>query len=115
VNKYIRFNGDTGSNYSRTFVYGDGSSRISGRSTSTTGILLPTSTTRYTEIHHIASYANTSVNKTVLYSFSMSSYIVGRMVSLWRSTAAIDTLLIASGDTTFAWGSTFDLYGLRGA
>ncbi len=112
--RFLRFNGDTASNYSRTFVYGTGSAVASGRS-SDTGIVLPTSTTRYVDTFHIMSYASTSVFKTTLNAFAMPSYLVGRLVGLWRSTSAITSVTVTSGGVTFSSGSTFSLYGIKAA
>lgn len=113
--KRIRFNGDSAGNYSRTFVYGTGSSVASGRDSNQANVEMPTSTTRYTERVQIMSYANTNVFKTILYEFAMPSYLIGRMVSLWRSTSAITSLEVSSGGVNFAAGSTWSLYGIKAA
>ena len=113
--KRIRFNGDSGSNYSRTFIYGNGGSAVSGRNSNQANVDMPTSTTRYTERVQIMSYANTSVFKTLLYDFAMPSYLIGRMVSLWRSTSAITSMEISSGGVNFAAGSTWSLFGIKAA
>ena len=115
----LQFNSDTGSNYSATFLRGNGSSAISSRESSQTSIRLteestPTNTAYTTQVLQVMSYANTSVNKTLLGAGAQSGIGVDRVVGLWRSTAAITsiTVLVASG--TFAAG-TLSLYGIKAA
>ena len=62
-----RLNGNTGSNYSFTQLYGDGSSAGSSRdSNRTTGRLGSTRTTGNVQIGHFQKYSNSTTNKTVL-------------------------------------------------
>lgn len=115
---YLRFNSDTGSNYSTTMLYGDGSSAGSGRSTSSTYALLNwlgggSSSIIVNSITHIFNYSNTTTFKTLLSRYNNSSAEVDAGVSLWRSTSAITSVTVL--DTTgrnFATGSTFTLYGI---
>lgn len=115
----IRFNSDSGTNYSQTYLLG-GSSVSSGRqssissgiSTNPAGYL---STDLSPAIVHIFSYANTNVNKTVLGAASRAADIVARNVCLWRSTAAITSLALRSSSGDIKSGSTFSLYGIKAA
>ena len=100
-NPRLQFNGDTGSNYSGTTVYGNGTSAASTRTSSETSILLIASTFMNTTydmnlILHIQNYANTTTNKTVLARANKASVGVDQTVGLWRSTAAINSLTIFS-------------------
>jgi hypothetical protein len=112
-------NGDTGSNYSETELYGTGSSAGSQRLASETRIL----TSRaigflgtYMGVTHFMSYANTNVYKTVLHAGANSGSGVTRTVGLWRSTSAITSITLTSGSpNSFASGSTFSLYGIKAA
>jgi hypothetical protein len=118
ANQYVAFqvNSDTGSNYSFTRLYGDGTSAYSSRGSSTTfgrlGIGDPTN--RTLTITHFMNYSNATTYKTVL-SRSNADF-VGAVVNLWRSTAAITsiTALTTTADT-FSVGSTFTLYGIAAA
>jgi hypothetical protein len=114
---YLRFNSDTGSNYSRTFYYGDGTGTASGRETNITGIYTPftMSTAITTNIIDIMNYSNTTTNKTCLVRSGATNNIVGAGVCLWRSTAAITSISIFCDAANFVTGSTFTLYGIKAA
>jgi hypothetical protein len=125
----IQFNSDTstsGTNYSDTYLSGDGSSATSGRHSSSPYVLIgavagwdTTSTDRASSIVNIFNYSNTTTYKSVLIRSNLASGTypgaeVG--VSLWRSTAAISTInLQTSNFGNFATGSTFTLYGIAAA
>ena len=110
----LRFNSDTGTNYSNTVLEGDGSTAYSGGSTN--GTLIPAGedhTTPSLVTVDIFSYAG-STYKTCLCTESMDRNGVGtvnRRVGLWRSTSAINTITFSQADN---WnvGSTFTLYGI---
>jgi hypothetical protein len=111
----LRFNGDTATNYSMTYLYGSGSAASSGRSSTANDIYcmdLPTSNS--TLVCQIQNYSNTTTNKTSLQRGNAAATAVTATVGLWRNTAAITsvTLYVA---TTFATGSTFTLYGIKAA
>lgn len=113
----IRPNSDTSAIYSRTYLTGDGSSAASGAQTGETGIYVSYATTN-TDItistNHFQNYSNTTIYKTVL-SRSNNSYNTRAQASLWRSTAAISSILLLPNSGTFATGSTFTLYGIAAA
>lgn len=119
----LRFNGDTGTNYSHTILYGTGSVAGSVRGANFNRIRyagdIPTTNFETGRIH-IMSYANTNVFKTILSdcSSAQSGSTVNRVVGLWRSTSAITSVTLFSNDDgadSFASGSTFSLYGIRAA
>ena len=116
----IKFNSDTGTNYSATELYGNGTSAGSQRRTSSTQFPLTiwgglgTAPSLYTI--DIFSYANTSTYKTSIVSgntptgtYASTSALVG----LWRSTAAINQIDFI--DITWIAGTTFTLYGIKAA
>ena len=116
---YVRFNSDSGSNYSGTFLEGNGTAASSYGSGSGTSIQLlngAASTTQPTfATMDIFSYAGstfkTSLN-TVSGDLNGSGYIF-REVYLYRSTTAISTLLITTLNAdTFGVGTTATLYGI---
>lgn len=117
----VQFNGDTGSNYSGTQLYGDGSNALSNRQTSQTGFRLsngaPNSGSAYgPSISHIMSYSNTTTYKSALSrtgNGSSGNPYSGAFVCLWRSTAAITSLLIypENGGNILS-GSKIDIYGV---
>ena len=118
---YIRVNSDSGSNYSTTTLYGNGTSALSARlSNSTNGMMVGTydgfSTERLNAICHFMNYANTTTYKSMVNRFNQSNKSTDANVSLWRSTSAITTILVRNNSSqTFASGSTFTLYGIKAA
>jgi hypothetical protein len=112
----MRFNSDSGSNYSFTRMTGDGSSASSDRSSNATFMELGfyVSSTRNMNIVQIMNYSNTTTNKTVLNRANAQSVNIGAQAyaELWRNTSAINAIsLSASGN--FSTGSTFTLYGIK--
>jgi hypothetical protein len=123
-NSYIgmRFNSDSGTNYSYTTLYGDGTSAGSGRGSNSNYLYTeqgdPVNTTQNNKILQFMNYSNTTTNKTVLMRSNNAGREVASIVGLWRSTAAITSIsLTLLGGTTPNWatGSTFTLYGIKAA
>jgi len=120
-NTFIRVgNGsvDTGTNYSRTVVYGDGTSAVSGRTTSTNQWVYNDGTALAAATIDIMNYSNTTTYKTALVRSNPNTGItrVEAYAELWRSTAAINIItLFTSGVTNFTAGTTFSLYGIKAA
>jgi hypothetical protein len=116
---YMQVNGDTASNYSMTFVRGNGSSSSTGRNTSVTEWQL--------------AHENTTVNTPQLLTVDMFSYAgstfksclvernadfngsgqVARQVGLWRSTSAITSIsLFDPFGNGYGTGTIATLYGI---
>lgn len=118
TNDRMRFNGDTGSNYSYIVLYGTGSAAGSYRGNNdASGIIIDdvTSTNFNTTIINIQDYSNTTTNKTVILRSSPIDSAVQINTGLWRSNAAINqiTITASTGGSTFVTGSTFRLYGIQ--
>jgi hypothetical protein len=114
----FQLNSDTGSNYSRTRIFGNGSTASSGRASNTTkGALGINSTAEFsTVIANFQNYSNATRYKTVISRGSSASNYVSSYVSLWRNTNAITSIvLLPDSGTTFTSGSTFTLYGIASA
>lgn len=116
TNIFARPNGDASNLYSRTGIYGTGTSAASVRvSSNTSGLYLgdPDTSSRFgTGIVHFMDYSNTTTFKTSLTRHGIPSDSVSMTVSLWRSTAAISSLDIYL-TTAMSAGSTFKLYGIE--
>lgn len=121
---FIRFNGDTSSNYSYTQLQGNGTSASSNRASSQTSMLILSKNigfdTSYltTGIINIQNYSNTTAYKSVLSRSGVVRASVGETaayVGQWRNNAAITSLTIISDGGTYASGSTFTLYGIKAA
>ena len=119
----IRLNGDTGTTYSFTHLYGTGSSAGSGTTPNEPGgpwiayYGQSDSTTPQITTIHIMSYANTNVYKTMLTASAGPAYGVERFVQLWRNTAAVTsvTILPTGASPSYTAGSTFSLFGIKAA
>ena len=117
----MRVNGDTGSNYSTTYLSGNGSSAVSVRGSNVTYAELGyndynTTAIGQMTIVNLMNYSNTTTNKTFLVRGSNANNGVSATVSLWRSTAAITSITITnSSAVNYAVGSTFTLYGIKAA
>jgi hypothetical protein len=114
----MRFNGDTGSNYSRTFTYNATSARESNQSqigfeyipaaTAPTGLF-------GTVTIDINNYTSTTANKTVISHLGEPTSTIRLQAAMWRnSTVGINAItLYPTIGTAWAAGSTFDLYGIK--
>lgn len=113
----VRFNGDTGSNYSRSYIYGDGTTAASGRESNQTSAKLVylNSTVRGVPQLHIMNYSNTTTYKTVIQRQNLPDTVTAINVALWRSTSAITSITITTPANNFASTSTFTLYGIKSA
>jgi hypothetical protein len=111
----LNFNGDTGTNYSMTYLYGSGTAASSGRTSSSANIYtMDLSTSNATLICQVQNYSNTTTYKTSLQRGNAASNAVTATVGLWRNTAAISSLTLSNANT-FIIGSTFTLYGIKAA
>jgi hypothetical protein len=113
----IRLNGDSASNYSRTTLYGDGTSAGSYRGNNETYIYctgLDDSFRGNIEADFM-NYSNATTYKTVLMRGNNTTTTRAK-VALWRATpAAITSIAIYAGSSNFAVGSSFTLYGIAAA
>ena len=118
ANIFVRFNGDTGSNYSKTLIEGNGSTATSARDTNSPAIYsLAISAASTSEpsssVIHLMNYSNTTTNKTVLGRCSIAGLVTNAVVGLWRNTAAITSVSFTIDSGNLATGSTFSLYGIK--
>lgn len=115
-NLLVRFNGDTGTNYSYTSISGNGSSASSFRSGNQTSIQPGVAgTSPSTSILHILSATNTNIFKTAISADEYPGIALYRRIHLWRSTSPITSIKIFVASGTFTAGSTAALYGIRAA
>lgn len=123
----MRYNNDSGNNYSLTYLQGNGSSASSGRYSSTNKIRLGeagTDTTLPTLITiDVMNYANTTTYKTAIIrynEFQSGAGDVGAKVALWRgstgsSTEAITRIDLLNLGGNFTTSTTATLYGVAAA
>ena len=115
----MRFNFDTGSNYSGTNFQGNGSGAFTGRQLNQTSCYITsggffTNALQSNAIIQIQNYSNTTTNKTVLSRNNNTSTSTEACVNLWRSTSAITSIDLFGRNSSTNWlsGSTFNLYGI---
>lgn len=115
----LRLNGDSGTNYSRINLIGNGTSAASYTGTSEAqfdlSIAAGTSSTSPTaQIISINNYANTTTNKTILSRYNLASGATEVMSGLYRSTSAITSVSYFT-QGTMQIGTTATLYGIKAA
>lgn len=110
---------DTGSNYSFSYIVGNGSSATSARSTNTTYFQFLSDTTvgnRAMCIMQFANYSNTNTYKSMIGRNANAAETTTAVSNLWRSTSAINTIKVYEyAGKSFSTGSTFTLYGIKAA
>lgn len=118
----LRFNEDTGSNYSSTLLDGNGTAASSNRYTSGTRLLLGYAigiglNSDAIVIWQIQNYSNSTTYKTVLGRLNNpttgTAPGTGVGVGLWRSTAAITSITLSPQDKTWSSGAGFTIYGIE--
>jgi hypothetical protein len=119
----IRFNSDTGNNYARHNVGGNGSSVFAGGTASTNQIFIgddSAATNPATMIVDIHDYASTTKNKTVRSFFGHDRNGAGSVYlysGVWLNTGAVTSLSLGQGNFggIFDTGTVASLYGIKGA
>jgi hypothetical protein len=115
----LQFNADTGSNYSVTRIYGNGTTASTDRFSSVSHIDVAfVSTSGFCIANHsIMNYSNTTTYKSLVgrWDSEGNSGYATALVGLWRSTAAITSMVLTPNGVNFATGSKFTLYGIKAA
>ena len=121
----IRFNGDTGSNYSWHAIEGDGATVLANGNPSTNyayiGVAPGTSTANMYGvcIANILDYSSTTKNKTIRSlngkDQNSSAGSIKLLSSAWYNTSAINSITLYTFGDLMNTGTKFALYGIRGA
>lgn len=112
----VRLNGDTGSNYSRMYIGGNGGAQTAHYySTTSIEIGFFGSGNRLLSVMQFGDYAATDKHKPVLDRINnMTGFpVTNLLASRWASTSAITSITYTAG-SNFATGSVFTLIGIRG-
>ena len=119
---YLRYNGDTASNYTYHFLEGNGSSASASAGANQTenwlyinGFVAANNPAPF--IIDILDYKDTNKFKTIRSLHGNDNNSAGNVAlasGLWRSTAAISSIELRTSTSTFAANSIFALYGIRG-
>lgn len=122
----IRFNSDSGSNYSETSLFNT-SVAFSGRASNITSIYNnlnqgdATNTNDFTPYQiNLIGYSNSSIFKTILWEWGTGGNLqgsnseVGVLTGLWRNQSTITSIELSPFNaTTYQPGSNFTLWGVR--
>lgn len=110
-NLYVRFNGDTASNYKNLTWNGGGTV---GTNFGTHNLMYTSeSAAAYFAITiDILDYAATDKHKHVLITSWNNNEFVVRRATRWENTGALNTILLYNFDETFQAGSSFALFGI---
>ena len=114
----LRFNSDTGSNYSRIGIYGDGASAgafiVANETSAKVGILPGTTNGKWNIMKiDLQNYSNSTTYKTLLARSDEASALgTTASASLWRNTNAITSITLIPISGNIDTGSTFTLYGI---
>jgi hypothetical protein len=119
-NIQVRFNGDSGNNYSNLIFYGLSSTNATAQYTSLSqGYVhvagsLPTIVGTITELH-IPNYRNTTHYKTAISRYGNYATEVDFGAFTWRSGSAITSINFSSYSAAYKANSTITLYGITKA
>jgi hypothetical protein len=114
----LRFNGDSGTNYSFVYMGGNGSATASGTNSGETQVVLDAyfwrSSEISTQITQIMDYSATDKHKTVLSRNNVAGGGVDAFANRWANTAAITSVevRVSTGGQFFATATTLSLYGV---
>lgn len=120
----LRFNSDTGSNYSQHYLGGQGAVTASGGTASTSSITLTGIYARFlyptepwVSVIDILDYTDTNKYKTIRVLHGADSNGSGEInltSGNWRNTAAVSTITLSMASSGFTQYSHFALYGIKG-
>jgi hypothetical protein len=119
---FYQFNGDTGANYTRHFLYGNGTSALAGSSISvdsgSIAYSAPTANTNVfgAAIFDVLDYANTSKNTTTRSITGFNNNGIGLVVQysgLWLNTAAVSSIVMRPYAGNFNQYTSVALYGVK--
>jgi hypothetical protein len=120
---FLRFNSDSGFNYSTTIIYGSGtaasSERVSNNSVIYVGDVANGTRTTIPQMSEVDIFSyRGSTYKSVMHKNANDTNGTGdviRGVSLWRSTSAITSIEVSTGGVNYNSGTTISLYGIKAA
>lgn len=110
----LRYNGDTGANYSAVIMAGSGSATSASAPTGSiySDVMYADNTGRINGIIQIIDYSATDKHKTLLSRSNQASSFVLAYTSRWANTAAVTSVTILTATSSFAAGTTLALYGI---
>jgi len=111
-----QFNSDTGANYNRVLMKGDGSTASSSSNTGVTGINANSAASMasgaVSTTVNVLDYSAIDKHKSVLIRADQAASGVDATAGRWASTSAINSVRVYIFSGNFAAGSSFALYGI---
>jgi hypothetical protein len=119
----MQFNGDTGTNYAKHIIYGDGSAAAASGVATTASMTFHiysgnTSNIFSAAVMDVLDYANTNKNTTVRGICGWDNNGSGSVMlgsGLWVNTNAVTSITFGAAGGTWSSGSTIALYGIKRA
>lgn len=121
----VRFNSDTGTNYTRHALSGQGTAASAAAATSQTSAFIDNVVSRAGNTNNLAAliidihdYASTTKNKTIRGFGGIDlngSGVINLTSNLWINTSAITSISLIAEQDNWTTTSTFALYGIKGA
>jgi len=110
----LRFNSDSGTNYQRVFMYGDGSATpVSGVGTESALNIADISTSDLRPIvGQIIDYGSTDKYTMILSNWYASSSLVVKQIGRWVNTNVITSVQVFYNSGNITVGSVISLYGV---
>jgi hypothetical protein len=110
----IRLNGDTGANYNRVWMNGNGSVTASGANSNVNEMDAQTVANgrRLNMIVNIMDASATDKHKTALVRDDDPGFVTDARVFRWANTARVTSVTMFTSAGSFIVGSTFSLYGV---
>jgi hypothetical protein len=110
---FVRFNGDSTALYSYTRVFASGAYALSDRASGQTSYFLTTGGfSNSSFIFQLNNYSNSTTFKTSLTRNGKLIDYAALIAGIYRSTAAITSILLESNSGNISVGTTFNLYGI---
>jgi hypothetical protein len=114
----LRLNNNSGSNYRYVLMYALASGGPVSAAAGGQTLMFPTTSEttageRFFYAAQILDYATTNKHKTVLFrDHEKNATVIGSSAQIWTSTDAVTELNLFLNTSTYATGSTFNLYGV---
>ena len=111
----VRFNGDSGSNYTYVSAAGDNANGTYSTAATNTGIIpLPdfADNNAFQHIYQVMDYSTVDKHKTVLVRAGVSATSPNMVGARWASTSAITSIQVVASANAYTSGTTFSLYGV---
>ena len=119
----VRFNSDSGSNYTRHYLSGQGSAASAGAGTSQTSAFIDNVVSRAGNTNNLAAtiidlhdYVSTSKNTTLrgIGGIDLNgSGVVNLVSNLWLNTSAVNSISLIAEQNSWTTTSSFALYGIK--